>query len=387
MHRKDGRKEVRVRIDGIRRTTGYTHTVEEARRMLTAAVHDRDTGVPFIAGSPTLGEFAAQWLADRKPDLKETTYLRYENLLRVHILPTLGKTPTKKLTPAPVQQVLNARRGAPVSGKHNQTVSATTVRRAHAVLHTLLEQARRLGHVVVNVCDNVQPPRAEPRQTDTFSREQVYAYLDAIRGDRLESLYVLELATGVRQGELLGLHWRDVDFSIGRLHVRATLYRRKGGEFVFTPPKTRGSMRIVPLGLAAIEALPAHRVRQAQERLRLGELWHDNDLVFPAEDGSPMDAQALRWRYRRARARAGLPSSVRFHDLRHTYATLLRELGMDIKGVSAALGHSTTAITADLYTHVTAAMYQQLADASDAIMLRPSLSEPGDGDTVNPQPA
>jgi integrase len=373
--RADGRYMVRLPIDGVRRTIGYAKTAEAADRMLTAAKHERDRGVPYIADSITLADFAAEWLAMKEPDLKESTYRSYEGRLRVHILPTLGKVPLKKLTTVQVQRLLSARRGAPVPGHKAHMVSATTVRRAHAVLHTLLEDARRLGHVTINVADNVTPPKVEHHEMCILSREQVAAFLDTTEEDRLAALYILELTTGMRQGELLALKWAHVDLSAGVLRVVATLYRRKAGDFTFTRPKTRDSARTVVLAPVAVEALRAHRARQAQERLRLGVCWQDLNLVFPAEDGSPLDCQSLtRYHFHRALERAGLPR-IRFHDLRHTYATLMREQGMDIKGVSAALGHSSTAITQDLYMHVTAAMQRQLADAAEAIVRRRKASQ------------
>ena len=368
--RKDGRYVVRLPIDGVRRTIGYARTAEEADRKLTAAKAERDRGVAFIADSVTLNDYAAEWLAIKRPDLKETTYRRYEALLRIHFLPTLGKVPLKKITPAQLQRLEHARRGAPVAGRTHQVVGAVTVQRAHAVLHALLEDARRLGHVTINVCESVRPPRGEPRELHPLTLEQVDALLDAVRGERLEAIYVLALATGLREGELLALKWKDVDLGAGTLRVVATLSRPPGGAFAFTAPKTRDSARTIALGAAAVEALRAHHARQTQERCRLGKCWQDLDLVFPAEDGTPLAAYSLAWRYRRARARAGLPSTVRFHDLRHTYATLLRELGLDIKDISAALGHSGTTITADLYMHATTASQRRVADKADAIVQR-----------------
>jgi integrase len=374
VRRKDGRYVVRLPIDGVRRVIGYAHTAEEGDRMLTAAKRQRDLGMPYISERTTLAEFAEQWLAMRKPDLKESTYRRYENLLRVHILPTLGRFPLTKITPAQIQRLYAARRGAEIKGKATQRVGPTTVLRAHTVLHAVLESARRFNLVAVNVCENVTPPRAARRTMQVLSREQVAAFLDAARGDRLEALYILDLTTGMRQGELLALRWRDVDLAAGTLRITATLYRRKAGDFAFTAPKTCESDRTVLLAPVAVEALRSHRARQLEERLALGDAWQDLDLVFARQDGAPLDGQNVtRYEFRRLLAQVGLPR-IRFHEMRHTYATLMREHGMDIKGVSAALGHSTTAITADLYTHVTTAIQQQLADTAEAIVRRRGAS-------------
>jgi integrase len=326
----------------------------------------------------TLAQFAAEWLTTKKPDLKESAYRSYEGLLRVHILPTLGRFPLKKIMPAQVQRLYAARRGAEIKGKHNQRVSAATVRRAHDVFHNLLEDARQLGYVAINVCDNVQPPKPERHTRQVLSREQVGTFLDTVRRDRLEALYILDLTTGMRQGELLALKWQDVDLAASTLRITATLYRRKARDFAFTPTKTRKSDRMVMLVPIAIEALRAHKVRQNQERLALGDAWRDLDLVFPLQDGTPMDGQSVtRYEFRRLLSKAGLPR-IRFHEMRHTFATLMGEYGhehgVQLKDVSAVLGHSTTTITADLYTHVTTGMQRRVAKAAEAIV-RPSRDQ------------
>lgn len=365
--RRDDRYEVRISIDGRQRTIGYAATAEEAQRIKTAALRERDRGVPFISEKQTLEEFVEYWLPV-KTDLKESTRTRYENLLKVHILPTLGKVPLTKITPQQVQRLYASRRGAEITGKHHQRVGPTTVLRVHTLLHGVLEAARRENLVAINVCDNVTAPRPARREMHTLSRDEVAAFLDAAHGERLEALFILDLATGMRQGEALALRWCDVDLNTGKVRIRATLYRRKAGDFAFTATKTRESDRTLLLPPSAVEALRAHRIRQNEERLRLGEIWQDNDLVFCAEDGSPLDGQSVtRYHFRRVLRRAGL-SSMRFHELRHTYATLMNEAGMDIKKVSATLGHSTTAITADLYTHHTTEGQRQVADVAEAIV-------------------
>jgi integrase len=338
--------------------------------MLTKAKYDRDRGLPHIADSMTLAQFAAEWLAMKKPDLKESTYRSYEGLLRVHILPTLGRFPLKKIMPAQLQRLYTARRGAEIKGKHMQVVSAATVRRAHDVLHNLLDDARRLGHVAFNVTENVQPPKIERHPMHVLSAEQLGIFLGTIRGDRLEALYIVDLTTGMRQGELLALRWANLDLAAGTLRITHTLYRRKAGDYAFTRPKTRDSERTVLLAPVAVEALRAHRARQLEERLALGDAWQDLDLAFCRQDGAPLDGQSVtRYEFRRLLAQAGLPR-LRFHELRHTFATLMYEEGITTKKVSAALGHSSTSITDMLYTHVTTAGQQQVADAAEAIVRR-----------------
>ena len=223
--------------------------------------------------------------------------------------------------------------------------------------------------VARNVATLVTPPRRRRREMTALDPGQARALLEARAGDRLEALYALALTTGMRMGELLALRWREVDLDGGTLRVNATLHRTRDG-FVFAEPKTARSRRQVALTNAAVGALRRHRVAQAEERLRLGAVWEDNDLVFANEVGRPIEATNLRNRsFWPLLERAALPR-IRFHDLRHTAATLLLGQGVHPKIVSEMLGHSQIAITLDLYSHVTPTMQRQAAETLDAVLFR-----------------
>ena len=215
--------------------------------------------------------------------------------------------------------------------------------------------------------DLVTPPRAAHREMQTLSPEQARAFLDAAQGDRFHALYVLALSTGMRQGELLALRWQDVDLDRGTVQVRGSLQRTPAG-LTLTEPKTAASRRQVGLTPSAVAALRRHRVAQTEERLRFGSVWQDNGLVFCNEIGEPIDATHVTVRpFRRLLERAGLPQ-IRFHDLRHTAATLLLGQGVHPKMVSEMLGHTQIAITLDLYSHVTPTMQRQATDAMEAVL-------------------
>jgi integrase len=200
----------------------------------------------------------------------------------------------------------------------------------------------------------------------TLSPEQAQRFLAAAVGDPLEALYVLALSSGMRQGELLGLHWRDVDLDDGVVRVTGSLARIKTG-LTFGETKS-GKTRQVALSGVAIDALRRHRVVQSKERLRLGEIWEDNDLVFANGVGRPIDARNVLSRsFHPVLERSGLPI-IRFHDLRHTAATLLLGRGLHPKIVSEMLGHSQISVTLDLYSHVTPLMHRQAAEAMNAVL-------------------
>jgi integrase len=188
--------------------------------------------------------------------------------------------------------------------------------------------------------------------------------LDAASGDRLEGLYVLAVHTGLRQGELLGLKWDDIDLEAGALQVRRALTTARGGPRL-AAPKTKGSRRRVSLTGAAAEALKGHLERQLEEIDQAGSLWQENGLVFVSETGAPLDRRDLTSRrFKPLLKRAGLPQ-IRFHDLRHTCATLLLTKNVNPKIVSEMLGHASIAITLDTYSHVLPNMQESAAKAME----------------------
>ncbi len=201
----------------------------------------------------------------------------------------------------------------------------------------------------------------------TLSPEQTRALLEAVAGNRLEALYVLAVTTGMRQGELLALKWTDVDVARGSLRVCATLQRTKAEGFVFAPPKTARSRRQVALTQAAVAALRRHRTRQIEDRLAVAAAWEDRGLVFCDQLGGPLASTNVTAAFRKQLSRAGLPR-LRFHDLRHTAATLMLGRGIHPKIASEMLGHATIAITLDLYSHVTPTMQQAAAAELDALL-------------------
>jgi integrase len=363
-HLADGRWQARITLDSGKRKAFYGKTRQEAAAKLTAALSARDRGLPVDLGErQTVGRYLATWLETVKPTIRPRTWKRYAELMNRHAAPVLGKLPLAKLTAQQVQRLY--------SGKLEEGLSSTTVHHLHAVLHRALSQAERLDLVGRNVCDLVDVPRMREREMHVLDREQVRRLLDTVRGDRLEALYVLALTTGMRQGELLALRWRDLDLDRGTLQVTATLQRTYGKEATCTlaAPKTKQSRRQITLTRAARDALNAHRARQAQERLALGPAWDGTlELVFTDPTGRPLNQiQLTRAAFYPLLQRAGLPH-IRFHDLRHTAATLLLGRGINPKIVSEMLGHATISITLDIYSHVLPDMQAQAAAEMDAAL-------------------
>ena len=359
----DGRWQARVDLgyEGGKRVRKafYGKTRKEVQEKLTTALHDHQRGLPLPDERQTVGQFLTDWLDNTaRHTLRPTSYDGYADLVHHHLVPALGRVPLAKLTP---QQIAACYGDLLAKG-----LAARTVQYAHAVLHRALDQAVRWNLVARNPTDAVDAPRPQRKEITVFNAEQAQQFLDAAQDDRLHALYVLALMTGMRQGELLGPRWQDVDLAAGSLSVRRTLVRTSQG-WSWAEPKTAKGRRTIALPALAVEALRQHRVRQLEERLRAGGLWEDHDLVFPNHTGKPLERQnVVKRSFRPLLAKAGLPY-IRFHDLRHSAATLLLSLGEHPKVVQERLGHSTIGVTMDTYSHVLPDMQRKAASRLDAL--------------------
>ena len=340
--------------NGRKRKTLYGKTRQEVATKLAKALSDREGGLVFDAEGLKLGEYLGRWLEDSvKGTVRNTTYERYEQISRMHIVPMLGGVKLKALSPTHVRGLYKEKLSS---------LSPRTIQYIHVTLHKALKQAVRDGLIPRNATEAVKPPQVPREEMSPMSPEQVKMLLDAASGDRLEALYVLAVHTGLRQGELLGLKWDDIDLEAGALHVRRALTTAKGGPRL-AAPKTKGSRRRVSLTGAAAEALKGHLECQLEEIDRAGSLWQENGLVFASEAGAPLDRRDVTSRrFKPLLERAGLPH-FRFHDLRHTCATLLLTQNVNPKVVSEMLGHSSIAITLDTYSHVLPTMQDSAARA------------------------
>jgi integrase len=344
--------------DGKRRYVSGK-TKEEARKKLRQARGDAERGLVFDTDNLKVGEYLDRWLSDSVRDtVKATTFERYEQIARLHLKPALGRVKLNALTPTHVRGLYRE--------KLEAGSSARTVRYIHTTLHKALKQAVMDGLILRNATEAVKPPQLSREEMCPLTPEQAKHLLQTAHeaGDRLEALYVLAINTGLRQGELLGLKWDDVDLEDGSLQVRRTLTVTKNGP-VLTTPKTTSSRRSVKLTSKAIEALKHHLDRQLGEIDRVGSLWSENGLIFASEMGEPLNRHNLTRRsFKPLLMRAELPQ-IRFHDLRHTCATLLLTRNVNPKIVSEMLGHSTIAITLDTYSHVLPNMRDQAAVAME----------------------
>ena len=361
--RKDGLYMARYWVEtptGKKRKTIYGKKGEKRQDVadkLAEALGDRSKGLVFEADNLKVGEYLERWLADSVRDtVRPTTFERYEQMVRLHIRPVLGQTKLKNLTPAHVRGLYR--------DKLDAGLSPRTVQYIHVTLHKALKQAVHDGLIPRNAAEAVKPPQVRREEMRLLEPEQVKTLLEAARGDRLEALYALAVTTGLRQGELLGLKWEDVDLEDRTLRVRRTLATAKDGPQL-TAPKTKSSRRTVMLTQSATEALRSHLERQLREIDGAGSLWRENGLIFASETGDPLDRRNVTThRFKPLLKRAG-PPQIRFHDLRHTCATLLLSRNVNPKIVSEMLGHASIAITLDTYSHVLPNMRDQAAKAME----------------------
>lgn len=351
--RKDGRWAAAITLPGGRRKYLYARSRQEAVRKLHEALRAQEEGMPLERGRATVGSWLQRWLEEvARPRLCPSTYRSYSDIVRLHLVPSLGGLRLSRLTPMDVQALLNRKLEAGLSPRRVQYV--------HAVLRASLEDAMRFGLVARNVAWLVSPPRAERPPVRPLGLQEARALVQAARGHRLGALFVLALATGLRLGELLGLRWEDVDLEGGTVTVCRTL-QRVGGELVWGEPKSARSRRTVPVPAPALEALREHRRRQLEERLALGEAWADPGLVFATSIGTPLDPRGVGRLLGRLLERAGV-RQARFHDLRHTAASFLLALGVHPRVAMETLGHSQVSLTMDTYSHVTAALQREAAE-------------------------
>ena len=346
--RKDGRYMARYTVhtkDGLRRKTLYARTRAEVAEKLSRALSDRSSGIVFDAGTLTLGEYLDRWLPHSvRGSVRQRTFERYEQIARVHIKPTLGRIKLKALTPTHVRGLYQE--------KLDDGLAPRTVQYIHTTLRKALKEAVQDGLIPRNAADAVKAPRPAKKEINPLAPEQAKAFLEVASGNRFQTLYVLAIHCGLREGELLGLKWDDLNLEAGTLSVRRTLSETKEVGRIFEPPKN-GKGRSIRLTPGAIEALRGHLRCQIEEIDRAGDAYQDQGLVFPSQAGTPMNAKNLTARsFKPLLVQAGLPHSVRLHDLRHTCATLLLGKGVHPKIVQELLGHATIAITLDTYSHV-----------------------------------
>jgi integrase len=269
----------------------------------------------------------------------------------------LGHLKMRDLQPQHVQYLYNQLR--------DQNHSNRNVQLVHGVLHRSLNVAQKQGLIGKNPASVVELPKVVRKELEILDDNQVRQFLIVAQGHRYETLFHIAVTTGMRMGELLGIKWSDLDLSSGVIYIKRQLQRVPGKGFKFSPPKTQAGRRMVQLGQSTMRQLVEHRKRQETEHQRKD--WQENDLIFPAPSGIPTDQRNLHRYFKPLLEKAGLPN-IRFHDLRHTAATLMLMNGIPLMVVSRRLGHSKPSTTLDIYGHFLPGMQSEAADLMDELV-------------------
>lgn len=317
----------------------------EAERALAQLSRKIESNRYVDATDLTVGDFLLAWLAG-KGNLRPSTRRGYRRNIEKYLVPRIGQVKLSALHGAQIERALGELRD-------DRGIGAATTRRVFATLRVALNKAVRQGLIVNNPCATVElESEVEHRKNaSVWTPEQVRRFLKHVHHDRLHPLYLLVVTTGLRRGEVIALRWDDIDLDACLMLVQRSVVQI-GGDIVEGAPKTKHSKRVVPIDANTVIALRAHRRRQAQERLTAGPAWQDQvGRVFTRTDGATLVPEFVSRTFKNQARDAGVPV-IRFHDLRHTTATLALAGGVAMRVVSERLGHSTTAITSDLYTKV-----------------------------------
>ena len=325
----------------------------DAQRRLTELLASLDKGIYTPSGKLTLAGLLNQWLQGYvKTNCSIRTLESYQSTAEHHLIPVLGHIQLKQLTPQAIQAYY---------GQACEKLSSKSVLYHHRILKHALKYAVRQGYLGRNPCDLVDPPKPQKKAMRTLTPAEVAILLETASGSRFYPVIYTAVSTGLRQAELLALRWRDINFDSESISVSRALYKRRS-VCQFTEPKTAHSRRRVSIPSKLADYLKEYRAERESLSLHLGRLPHLDDLVFASIEGKPLDPGVLSHAFAKIAKRAGL-QGVRFHDLRHTFASLMLLRGAKPKVISEALGHASVAFTMDVYSHIMEGM------ASEAIAL------------------
>jgi integrase len=341
------------------------NTKKEAERALAEKINEVNKGTYIEPSDLTLSEYLRGWLQDyAKVNCAPRTYEGYEYIIRDHIIPSLGRITLDKLKPMHIQRYYSQRlQNGRRDGKGG--LSPRTVLHHHRVLREALQHAVKWQLLSYNPADAAEAPKPQRKKFNVLSKDEVHKLLDAASKTPYYEAIYMAINTGMRRGEIYGLQWADINFTNKTVGINQTLQRLKGEGLVFRETtKTDGSRRSIAISDNVISMLQKIKTKQKENRLLCGPLYEDHDLVFSNTHGTPINIDYVSQQFGYLVKKIGL-QHVRFHDLRHSHATLLLEQGEHPKVVSERLGHSSITITMDLYSHVTPNMQKEAAKKLD----------------------
>jgi len=330
----------------------------DAQRRLNELLSSLDKGVYTPPGRLTVAEHLHQWLEGYvKTNCSERTLDGYTSIIETHLIPAMGDTQLKQLRPDKIQAYY---------GKACKTLSNRTVHHQHRILSQSLKFAVRQGYLGRNPCELVDPPSPHKKSMRTLTPGEVEVLLNVAAGSQYYPVIYAAVSTGLRQAELLGLRWRDLDLDMLSISVSQVLYKRKG-VCQFKEPKTQHSRRRVAMTPKLAIFLREYRAEREVISQKTGKELSLDNLVFSNVLGTPIDPGVLSHAFSKICKKAGL-ENVRFHDLRHTFASLMLLRGAKAKVISEALGHSSVAFTMDTYSHIIEGMQSDAMALLDEVL-------------------
>ena len=350
------RKQLRRTVKGTK-----ADAEKELRTILTSV----DNGAYVKSNNQTVGQYLEEWLQNyASVNVRPRTYQRYQGIMRNHLIPSLGNITLTQLQPTNIQACYKKSLSGRLDGKPG-TITAKTLLQHHRVLTQALSHALKFGLISRNAAKLVTPPKAIEKEMRALDFAEVDKFLEAARDTEYYPLFHLSVYSGLRRSELLGLTWRSIDFNSSQLYITQTVQQLKGGKVAFFEPKTAKSRRSIYLTPVSQLVLKSHREKQEAIRCDLGTVLLESDLVFSnPRTGLPLKPDTITRAFLRIARSVGL-HGVRFHDLRHTHATLMLKANVHPKIVSERLGHATVGITLDIYSHVTPGLQEAAARKFD----------------------
>jgi integrase len=406
--RKDGRWEaagyVLAQGNARRRVRVYGTTRKDALAKLTEKIAASNRGLPVPSAQGSVAAYLTYWLENvAVHHLRENTHTRYAACVDRYLIPGLGKKKLTKLTAKDIRTWLNqlrttcqccargidAQRDEPrccaTGSCCSKRLSPLTLTYIHSVLKSALEHAVREEEIPRNVARNVRTGTPRPRRFEPLTADEARQFLSTTQGHRLHALFELALHTGLRKGELLGLRWEDLNLNAGTAAIRRTLQRTSAGGLATLPTKTRASERRIALPTRCVQSLKRHHEQQQGEREAAGTAWQPNGHVFTTAQGGSIDPTNLTGTFNTLLRKAGL-RRIRFHDLRHSTATLLLEQGVELVVIKELLGHAHIGVTATVYAHVRLRLQRDAINTLSTALDGPAGRDPTRDDGNDPRP-
>ncbi len=356
--RKDGMWTAALMIQG-KRLIKYSRSRGEAQEWIQELQNQIRNGLTFNAAQLTVNNYLQEWLDTYQESIRPKTFKQYKQITEQYLMPGIGNLKLRDLRPDHIQALYTV---LLKEGKSQRTVLLI-----HAVLHRALNQALKWSLLGRNPAHSVNRPKYRKGEMHTLNENQVKVLLKFSKSTKLETLLWMAVTTGLREGEILGLKWSDLDWVTRTISVQRQLQRLKNQGLVFSTPKSEAGERPVMLSVATIRMLRGHHVVQFYEKLFARDRWQENDLIFPSSYGSPMDPRNLYKNFKNLLNRAKLPD-IRFHDLRHTAATLMLQNGIHPKVVQERLGHKDVTLTLNTYSHVLPDIQEEAAQKLDRLL-------------------